>query len=208
MNNNDNKEPVSLVLWLAADGSLPLSKGHKYYIRDGLHRDVWLWTMSGFQDVEDDKPIYALGEYPPSIHSLMANYMDKDWFNAEDFKDDLSAGFDLNKTEVYAEYGYDLSKQDLEYDEGRIIAHDEETGIIRELVRVSIRYKDENYGSFLYLSDGKDITIDQYKEIISSDNKNIPELVRAHWKNILDLIETTDKENIKIKTDDVYVLIS
>lgn len=200
-----NTEPLSLVF--ARNDTIPSDDGVVYNLRDGLHREIFLWGLNTFDDENDKQPIYMLSEYPTNevIDKIRDKYKDEDWFDDELLVERLARGYYINRVNIYIENNYLLPYQELEYENGHVIAYDEKNECERELVRVSLWYEGENYGSFFMLSRGQDMDLAQYLSVISHYDSKIPTTVRNNWDVLRSMIEKWDTKKIEIKVEDVYV---
>ena len=202
-------EPLSLVF--ANSGTIPSDDGVAYCIRDGLKRDVFLWKVEGYNDSEGAVPVYTLSDYPDDdvFDGIKECYAGEDWFDEQQLDEYLSEGYDVDKVVICIENHYKLPYQELYYENGRILAHDEETGRDRELVRVRLKYKNDKYSnicSFMMLAPGQDMNIAQFTSIICGLDSKVPKNLRDHLNRVREFIMENGDNDLEVKVEDVYVL--
>lgn len=167
-----------------------------------------LWDIDG----ESGMGFYLVSDYPTD--DVMDDVKDinagEDWFDEAEMDCSLAQGYDVYPVQIWAENNYKLPYQEITLEDGRIMAHDTETGIDRELARVRVMYKGEDRFSFFILvrGNGGDMNFSSVCRILNLADSKTPAYMKRCWQGLLNEVSKNNGtiRDIKIITEDMYVL--
>lgn len=201
---NEIKEtPVSLVM---KDGVIPSEDGVTYKFRHGTNKEVWLWEIEGY----DNEAFYVFSYYPTTgvMDDIKDMYAGEEWFDPYEMDEIISSGYDINPVWIAYENGYKLPYQNISLRDGRIYAHDEETGKDRELIRMRIYVKDDGGNdvevSFYMFSRYQVINKAIIMNLLSSADSKLPRFLYRKMAMVLSFIRKGN--DFWVVPEDVYVL--
>ena len=195
--------PVSLVM---NNGVIPSSDGVTYKFRHGTDKEIWLWEVEGYSY----ESFYTFSHYPTNdvLDNIKEMYMGEEWFDPDEMDEVTVNGYDINPVWIAYEYGYNIPYQNVTLRDGRVYAHDDETGKDRELIRMRVFAKDDNgieeEVSFYMFSKYQVLNKAIIMSLLSSADSKLPRFLYRKMSRILSLIRKGN--DFWAVPEDVYVL--
>ena len=197
--------PLSLVM---NDGTIPSKSGVVYKFRSGYteYREFWLWEVEGY----NDEAFYTFSPYPDDsvMDDLKDIYAGEDWFDPDEMDEVLVNGYDVNKVCIYVENTYNLPYQNITLENGRVFAHDEETGKERELIKAHFIVQDNDGNweelSFFLFTRNTIWTKPMILNLLGVMDSKVPQPVREKANRLYQYI--LNGNDYEFRAEDVYVL--